>query len=122
MSAFFPGAKHRLDDRTEDGHHFGRSDLLDRPADHTHWGHAKALGAKRANVEVGAVKPMLAETRDDPFDGSDWLFVLLDTRVAPAKLTVAFVTQNAPSGQATATLTISGEGAVDQQVTVTLLP
>jgi len=80
-------------------------------------------GAQTVNITnggSGTLRDLVVEVAYQ--GGTDWLFVLLDTRVAPAKLTVAFVTQNAPSGQTTATLTISGEGAVDQQVTVTLLP
>ena len=54
--------------------------------------------------------------------GNDWLFVLLDTRVAPAKLTVALVAQNAAGAPANAEaiLRISGEGAAEQEVTVRL--
>ncbi len=54
--------------------------------------------------------------------GNDWLFVLLDTRVAPAKLTVALVAQNAANAppNSVANLRISGEGAEPQIVTVHL--
>jgi hypothetical protein len=55
--------------------------------------------------------------------GSDWLFVLLDSRVAPAKLTVAIDPARAAGApaNAVATLQISAEGAESQVVTV-LLP
>ncbi len=55
--------------------------------------------------------------------GSDWLFVLLDSRVAPAKLTVAIDPARAAGApaNAVATLQISAEGAESKVVTV-LLP
>jgi hypothetical protein len=65
----------------------------------------------------------LRDLRVVDLSASDWLFVLLDSRVAPAKLTVAIDPARAASAPANsvATLEISGEGAESKVVTV-LLP
>jgi hypothetical protein len=54
--------------------------------------------------------------------GTDWLFVLLDSRIAPATLTVAVnaaAAANEPANSV-ATLRISGEGADSRTITVVL--
>jgi hypothetical protein len=52
----------------------------------------------------------------------DWLFVLLDSRIAPATLTVAIKPAEAAATQRpSATLEITGEDAGSQQITVVLL-
>jgi hypothetical protein len=55
--------------------------------------------------------------------GAEWLFVLLDSRIAPAELTVAVIPEEVaglPSAPQTAILKISGEGTAEETVTVIL--
>ncbi|MGD8698781.1 MAG: hypothetical protein PVJ43_05790, partial [Gemmatimonadales bacterium] len=60
---------------------------------------------------------------DDVTDGGpvDWLFVLLDSRIAPATLTIAIKPAEAAASQRSeATLEITGEDAEPQRLTVIL--
>ncbi len=64
----------------------------------------------------------LRELRVRETTGVDWLFVLLDSRVAPATLTVAVNSASAADEPAnsSATLEITGEGAVARRIAITL--
>jgi hypothetical protein len=64
----------------------------------------------------------LRELTVEDVTGTDWLFVLLDSRIAPATLTVA-VNAAAPANEpanSVATLRIGGEGADSRTITVIL--